>query len=44
MKVAIIYRTPFMDVEIMPVLDPAVTMETYGQIAATYAAAMQPVG
>ena len=36
--------TPFMDVEIMPVLDPAVAMETYGKIAASHAAALQPVG
>ncbi len=35
--------TPYMDVEIMPVLDPAVAMETSGQIAASYAAARPPV-
>ncbi len=34
--------TAFMDVEILPVLEPAVAMETYGEIAATLAGAAAP--
>jgi Domain of unknown function (DUF3303) len=31
--------TPFMDVEIMPVIDPGTAMATYGEVVAAFAAA-----
>jgi hypothetical protein len=34
--------TPFMDVEIMPVVEPNAAMETWGDVAATFATAGQP--
>jgi hypothetical protein len=34
--------TPYMDVEIMPVLEPSVAMGAYGDVAANLAAAAQP--
>lgn len=34
--------TPFMDVEIMPVVEPGIAMATYGDVAAAFAAAAQP--
>jgi hypothetical protein len=36
--------TPFMDVEIMPVVEPATAMATYGEVVAAFAAAGQPSG
>jgi hypothetical protein len=36
--------TPFMDVEIMPVVEPATAMATYGEVVAAFAAAAQPSG
>ncbi len=36
--------TPYMDVEIQPVIDPKVAMETYSQTVAALAAAAQPAG
>jgi hypothetical protein len=36
--------TPYMDVEIMPVVEPSVAMSTYGDIAASFAAAAPPAG
>jgi hypothetical protein len=34
--------TPFMDVEVMPVVEPRRALETWGELAATYAAAGPP--
>jgi Domain of unknown function (DUF3303) len=34
--------TPFMDVEIMPVVEPGTAMATYGEVAAALAGAAQP--
>ncbi len=34
--------TPFMDVEIMPVVDPHTAMATFGEVAAALAGAVQP--
>jgi hypothetical protein len=36
--------TPFMDVEILPVVEPGVAMETFSQIASSLASALQPAG
>jgi hypothetical protein len=36
--------TPYMDVEIMPVLEASAAMATYGEIAESFAAAAQPSG
>jgi hypothetical protein len=36
--------TPFMDVEIMPVVEPATAMATYGEVVGAFAAAGQPSG
>jgi Domain of unknown function (DUF3303) len=36
--------TPFMDVEIMPVVEPGAAMETWGEVAATFGAAPPPAG
>jgi Domain of unknown function (DUF3303) len=33
--------TPFMDVEIMPVVDPSAAMATYGEVVAAFADAAQ---
>jgi hypothetical protein len=34
--------TPFMDVEIMPVVDPGTAMAAYGEVVAAFAAPAQP--
>jgi hypothetical protein len=34
--------TPFMDVEIMPVVEPGTAMAAYGEVAAALAGAAQP--
>ncbi len=34
--------TPFMDVEIMPVVEPGTAMAAYGEVAAAFATAAQP--
>jgi hypothetical protein len=36
--------TPFMDVEIMPVVEPSVAMATYGEVVSALAGAAQPAG
>ncbi len=36
--------TPYMDVEIMPVLEASAAMATYGEVAARFAAAAQAAG
>ena len=36
--------TPFMDVEIMPVVEPSVAMATYGEVVSALAGATQPAG
>ena len=36
--------TPYMDVEIMPVVDPGAAIATYGEVFAAFAAAGQPPG
>jgi hypothetical protein len=36
--------TPFMDVEIMPVVEPRAAMEIYGEVVAALVAAAQPSG
>ncbi len=36
--------TPFMDVDIMPVVEPSVAMAAYGEVVAAFAAAAQQSG
>ncbi len=36
--------TPFMDVEIMPVVEPRTAMAIYGEVVAAFAATAQPSG
>jgi Domain of unknown function (DUF3303) len=36
--------TPYMDVDIMPVVDPATGMQAYGEVASAFSAATQPSG